>query len=667
MKRYFCRMMAGIMLFAAFSCKDDPKITVEASFTTDKEVYDLGEDVVITNTSVVSNVQTIIYKWEYQGNSSYDETLTGLYYDEAGQYTIKLTITADKGAKNSSFEKTITVEDLGNRPTANFSYSPETVVAGETEVQFTDLSTSTEGRQITAWEWTFGTSTSTQQNPKYTFSEQGTITVTLTVTDNKGGKDTKSITIEVQKGAFALELAWSASYDNTPDAYVFGASPAVSHDGEFVYVVSTGYDLVCFTKGGERKWAFDVGKDGASARGGLNGTSSSIMNPTPTPSVDADGTVFCAAGYNYEESPSAYSGYMYAVTGGASGGSQKWVTAENPRAHMTFFTPTITDDYVIIAHRNGTVPGGSSHMMVYDKSGGGFVYSGHCNEGSRGGLLAMKNGKIIAGTGNRWGYRLFFPDGPGKWNFSPNNATGSNVFNLGYNFGSPNVHGSAYSQQPAAGPNGKIYLLFKNISNSSSYFADAPAGSDAVVVYYEDVNVINYQSTATDEDAPTLMPSPTWRCPIKGTFINANYGESGNGLAIAEDGTIYATACASEDGYLGSYLTAVTPQGAVKWEHQADGNIQGVPAIDNDGYIYYNDAVTGKLVMLNPENGNVVASIQLGEELRSSPTVSYDGTIYVTGMRESKPTVFAVRSEATGCAASWSQLGGNPSKTACMY
>mgnify|MGYP001540009425 CR=1 FL=1 len=47
--------------------------------------------------------------------------------------------------------------------------------------------------------------------------------------------------------------------------------------------------------------------------------------------------------------------------------------------------------------------------------------------------------------------------------------------------------------------------------------------------------------------------------------------------------------------------------------------------------------------------------------------LSYDGTIYVNGMKDDKPTVFAVKGAAEGCAASWSQQGGNPSKTEYMY
>ena len=78
--------------------------------------------------------------------------------------------------------------------------------------------------------------------------------------------------------------------------------------------------------------------------------------------------------------------------------------------------------------------------------------------------------------------------------------------------------------------------------------------------------------------------------------------------------------------------------------------------------------VKGSLVKLEPATGKAIASLQLGTELKSSPTISADGTIYVTGMLEGKPTLFAVEGAATGYAANaWSQMGGNPGKSGYMY
>ncbi|MGC0317685.1 collagenase [Kitasatospora acidiphila] len=69
-----------------------------------------------------------------------------------------------------------------NGPTALFG----SAVSGAT-VSLTDKSVQTGGGTITAWHWTFGDgSTSDQQNPVHTYTAAGTYTVALTVTDNTG-------------------------------------------------------------------------------------------------------------------------------------------------------------------------------------------------------------------------------------------------------------------------------------------------------------------------------------------------------------------------------------------------------------------------------------------------------------------------------------------------
>ena len=156
--------------------------------------------------------------------------------------------------------------------------------------------------------------------------------------------------------------------------------------------------------------------------------------------------------------------------------------------------------------------------------------------------------------------------------------------------------------------------------------------------------------------------------PVAGVSIRLYQAGSESTLqtvTTGEDGTVYAAT--QKTGSVAAHVTAISAQGVKRWEHAADGDINGVPAVDDQGFVYYNDRTTGKLVKLRPEDGSRVAEIKLADELRSSPTISYDGTIYVNGMKDDKPTVFAVKGAAEGCAASWSQQGGNPSKTEYMY
>lgn len=60
-------------------------------------------------------------------------------------------------------------------------------------VQFTDLSSDSDGA-VVGWEWDFGDGApeSTQQNPMHTYNAEGNYEVTLTVTDDKGARASKS-------------------------------------------------------------------------------------------------------------------------------------------------------------------------------------------------------------------------------------------------------------------------------------------------------------------------------------------------------------------------------------------------------------------------------------------------------------------------------------------
>lgn len=79
-------------------------------------------------------------------------------------------------------------------------------------------------------------------------------------------------------------------------------------------------------------------------------------------------------------------------------------------------SPAVTEKYLFIVARN--VPSGHQNFQVYDKSSGDLVDERHVNGGSYGGVLPLKNGMVIAGTGGSHGMRVFFPDGAGKWKFS---------------------------------------------------------------------------------------------------------------------------------------------------------------------------------------------------------------------------------------------------------
>lgn len=116
--------------------------------------------------------------WNFgDGQSSTEQHPTHVYENE-GRYTVSLTIDGDAGnvVKNDYIR-------VAKGPTAQFEYTPKDVKAGETEVQFTDLSLG----NPTSWMWHFGDGASSPlQSPVYTYSRPGVYNVRLTVSDEIG-------------------------------------------------------------------------------------------------------------------------------------------------------------------------------------------------------------------------------------------------------------------------------------------------------------------------------------------------------------------------------------------------------------------------------------------------------------------------------------------------
>lgn len=72
-------------------------------------------------------------------------------------------------------------------PTAGFSADPTTVEVGG-EVSFT-----ADSENATSWEWDFGDgSTSSSENPTHAYEEEGSYTVSLTVSNDAGAEDTET-------------------------------------------------------------------------------------------------------------------------------------------------------------------------------------------------------------------------------------------------------------------------------------------------------------------------------------------------------------------------------------------------------------------------------------------------------------------------------------------
>ena len=115
MRKLFC----SVLILAAVACSKAPVVEVTAAFTTNKDVYQVGEEVFIENNSNVVNDILAFCKWECEGAEGdpvhYVLNLESLTYNTPGIYTIKLTSYAEAGAGKDTYSKQILVTDENGR------------------------------------------------------------------------------------------------------------------------------------------------------------------------------------------------------------------------------------------------------------------------------------------------------------------------------------------------------------------------------------------------------------------------------------------------------------------------------------------------------------------------------------------------------------------------
>jgi PKD repeat protein len=139
-----------------------------------------------------SEIET--YQWDFNGDGIFDaEGVQISYtYSQKGNYVVILKITDNFGEIASDS----CVISVNSPPVAAFSYSPTEPEVRDV-IEFTDNSIDEDGI-LTSWYWQFGDgSVSSDTNPSYQYSHQGTYQVSLTVTDNDGAQNTKTISISV--------------------------------------------------------------------------------------------------------------------------------------------------------------------------------------------------------------------------------------------------------------------------------------------------------------------------------------------------------------------------------------------------------------------------------------------------------------------------------------
>lgn len=185
------------------------------------------------------------------GSSDPDGTLTGYAWDwgdgtpagsgaqashtyaAAGDYTVTLTVTDDRGA---TAQRSLVASVSHADPTASF------VATAQARTVTVDASASAGADGATlqyAWNWGDGTPPGSGATASHTYAAAGTRTVTLTVTDSLGARATATRTVTLEDVAYAaadrfdrtVASGWGNADVGGPWTAVSGAASAGSVDG----------------------------------------------------------------------------------------------------------------------------------------------------------------------------------------------------------------------------------------------------------------------------------------------------------------------------------------------------------------------------------------------------------------------------------------------------
>lgn len=215
MKKIYQWILAlGIIIFLINSCAREEGIPVKADFSITVVNNDYSVPVVVQITNRSTGADT--YSWSFEGaniSSSTENNPKPITYASKGVYKIILKASNKDG---NSDTKTIEIQ-VDAAMKVDFDFQMQGSDISPVTLQMVDKSLG-----ATSYQWTFdggNPATSTDQNPKVSFSTPGTHTIKLTISNGKETYSTeKTITV---KPAMTVDFDWSVdAIDNDYQAPV---------------------------------------------------------------------------------------------------------------------------------------------------------------------------------------------------------------------------------------------------------------------------------------------------------------------------------------------------------------------------------------------------------------------------------------------------------------
>ncbi len=171
------------------------------------------------------------YQWSVSNGLSANTTNADFTFDQAGDYTVTLTVTDNNGASDQTSEL---INIVANKlPTAKIVASTTSGIA-PLKVKLDGGQSNDSDGFITAYQWSASNGLSASDtNPTFIFDQPGNYTVTLTVTDDKGGSSqtSETIIVEAENNPPTAKIVASATSGIAPLTVSFDGGQSSDSDG----------------------------------------------------------------------------------------------------------------------------------------------------------------------------------------------------------------------------------------------------------------------------------------------------------------------------------------------------------------------------------------------------------------------------------------------------
>lgn len=281
-------------------------------------------------------------------------------------------------------------------------------------IVFTDASVPNKDGRIVSWLWKFGDkaeSVSTEQNPVFSYTTDGSFTVQLIVTDNNGLKASTSKTLTIIDPTKAINVMWQrpllGAIENT-------VSPAISPDGNTVYMYADqsganaydvqlkAYDIAT----GTEKWSFNVNDALATKNPG-----GGVRLVYASPSVGPNGDIYVAV-RDLKSSGAARKSFMFAIK---ADGTLHWSYALGIDGNFNYITPAIdAQGRIYLGHLTNK----PFAVAVIEPENGEAVQTIETPVGICSGLSLSKSGDIYFCSTGSEGLLAYGKEGTNKFQFN---------------------------------------------------------------------------------------------------------------------------------------------------------------------------------------------------------------------------------------------------------